>query len=402
MAVLCSRPSPLLVTHLCAVLFTRTLAALVVIILARALVAQPISRTLVFVGTYTGGVPAAGIHVFHLDEEQQRLVPVCQAEGLVNPSYLSLSPDGSTLLACTESKMANNGNVRAFAVDSARGTLRALNAMPSAGENPVYVAVDASGRWVVNANYTEASIALHALHPDGSLGNLVQHFRFSGEGSKGVPERQDLPHVHAAVFAPDNAFLYVPDLGCDRIRVFRFDAEAEQPLTMVDSSDVQTTAGSGPRHLVFHPSGRFAYCVEELGGSVVAYRMDRGQLTALQRSDTYAIKPAIGNSADIHCSPDGRHVYVSNRGPEENSVACFAVHADTGLLTLVGHSPCGDGPRGFELSTDGKYVVVASVGTNEVQLYSRDAITGQLTAVGTPVHVPHPASVRIRRYSVAR
>jgi 6-phosphogluconolactonase len=359
------------------------------------------TATLVFVGSFTEGRPATGIRVLRLDAAKHRLVELGRVEGLVNPSYVTLAADGRTLYACTESKMPGAGQVRAFAVDSVQGALRELNAVPSGGENPVYAAVDATGRWVANANYTEAGVVVHAREADGSLGTAMQAIRFTGTSGLQLAAGQEGPHPHAAVFGPDNRHLYVPDLGADLIRVFHFDATAAQPLRAADSLDVPTVPGAGPRHLVFHPGGRYAYCAEELSGSVAVYAVDGGRLTRLQRLTTYAKQPLRGASADVHVSADGRQLYVSNRGDKENSLACFAIDAATGTLSLLGHQDSGgDGPRSFALDATGEHLVVANSGTGTVVLFVRDAATGLLREAFSTVKLPGASSVCMRKYGV--
>lgn len=376
-------------------------------ILVAALLALPCSSqhqptTYLFVGTYTEGRPDEGVFVYRFDEETGSLDLVAHGEDLTNPSFLTVSPTGGTVYACTESKMPGFGSVTALAFDSVKGELRLLNKQPSGGENPVHVTMDLSGRWVVNVNYTEASLSVFPVQADGSLGTRAQQFRFM-EGSLALQGRQDAAHLHAAVFGPDNKHLYVTDLGGDKIRAFRFDADATQPLLPEDSLTIRTAPGSGPRHLVFHPNGNTAYCVEELGGSIAVYMVDNGRLTLLERLPSYAKRPTVGNSADIHVSADGLFLYASNRGPEENSLSIHRIEQSTGELTLVGHQPTlGDQPRNFTLDPSGRFLLVANLASNEIVVFRRDPGTGLLKKYGNATRVPRPSCLQMRRYEVSR
>lgn len=354
-------------------------------------------RTYLFVGTYTEGRPDHGVFVYSFDEGTGALELVAHGEDLTNPSFLTVSPDGGTLYACTESKMAGLGSVTALAFDSVKGELRLLNKQPSGGENPVHITVDPSGRWVVNTNYTEASLSVFPVQADGSLGERAQQLRFK-EGSLALQGRQDAAHLHAAVLGPDNKYLYVTDLGGDRIRVFHFDPEAALPLLAADSLTIRTAPGSGPRHLAFHPNGHTAYCIEELGGTIAVYNVDQGRLSLLERLPAYAKRPAVGNSADIHITADGRFLYASNRGPGENSLSIHRVDPTTGRLTLVGHEPTsGDQPRNFTLDPSDRFLLVANLASNEIVVFRRDPATGLLKKQGS-TKVLRPSCLSMRRY----
>jgi 6-phosphogluconolactonase (cycloisomerase 2 family) len=358
--------------------------------------------TFAFVGSYTDGMPGQGIHVLRLDGPAQVLRPVWHGDGLVNASFLTLAPNGRTLYACTETKTPGDGRVRAFAVDSLTGALRSLNVRASEGENPVYVSVHPGGRWLVVANYTGSSITAYPLQQDGSIGEAAQHIAFTGPGSGVVADRQEGSHVHAAVFAPEGDRLYVPDLGCDRIRAFAFNADAPQPLRADAAFDVATAPGSGPRHLAFHPDGRTAYCIEELSGTLCVLQVVNGRLQQQQRMPSYAEMPAVGSSADVHVSPDGRYVYTSNRAPE-HSIGIFAIDPTTGVLrTVVHESSVGNPPRTFAISPDGGYVLVANSASQNAVLFARDPVQGTLGYLGMVKQMEGAASVVWRTYATER
>lgn len=253
-----------------------------------------------------------------------------------------------------------------------------------------------SGRFLFVANYTTPTLALLPIHADGSLGAATQVVVMSGSGP--LTERQASAHPHGVVLSPDGAFVYVPDLGSDMIWTFAVDS-LHATLSPRPDLAARTHPGSGPRHMVFHPDGRHAYCVEELSGCVTAYRHANGRLDSLQRVLGYSKIQETYGSSDIHISPDGRHLYVSNRWDGENTIACFAVGAGTGLLRLLGHvGTGGDHPRSFCISPDGGFLLVANQESGTIKVFARDAATGCLTPTGETARMDLPASLKMRYY----
>lgn len=353
------------------------------------------SKTYLIVGTYTDAKSAPGIHVLAFDQRTGRLRKVAQGQDLTNPSFLTLSADGTHVYACTDTRIPGSGSVTAFRFDPVAGRLSVLSKQPSGGENPVYLTQSRNGGFVVNANYTEGTVTVFPVQPDGSLKPYVQRLTFAGTGP--VAQRQDKPHVHAVVFSPDQRFVFVPDLGADRIRVFEFAGSGDEPLRLREDLDYIAVPGSGPRHLTFHPNGRFAYCVEELSGTVMAFRYAEGRLDSLQRISACAYKRDLYSGADIHISPDGRYLYASNR--IENTIAIFSIEVSSGLLTLVGHqSTLGDHPRNFTLDPTGRYLLVGNLLSNSIVVFRRDLSTGLLRRVGWKTRVAQPACLRMHEF----
>lgn len=354
-------------------------------------------NTYVFFGSFNRDKTTEGIYVYKLDTIKGKLSKVTSVKGILNPSFLTLSPNGKYVLACTESKTPNAGSVSSFKFNPTDETLTFINSQKSGGENPVYVSVHKNGQWVVNANYTEGSASVYPLSEDGTLHPAVQNFQFS-EGSINE-DRQDRSHIHAAVFSPDFTHVFLPDLGADKIRSYTFETDKSEPMQAAKTPYIPTTLGGGPRHFTFHPNGKFAYCIEELSGTVNAYQYENSTLKSIQRINTHTDQYKENfESSDIHISPDGRFLYASNRGVE-NNIAIFSILGD-GTLKNVGYqSILGKHARVFDIDESGKFLIIANGGSGTIVVFKRDAKTGLLKKVGRKVKIKNASCVKIRKYS---
>ncbi len=347
-------------------------------------------------GTYTSG-NSEGIYVYRYLQDKLEASPVFTATGIKNPSFLTVAPGGNKIYAVSE--MNGNGDagrVIAYDFDPSTGSMRKLNEQPSGGDDPCYVTVDKTNKWVIVGNYSSGSLSVLPILADGSLGASVTKINHTGSGPD--KNRQKKPHVHATVLSPDNRFLFVPDLGTDQIMIYHFN-EKTGKLKAAKQPFAKTKPASGPRHFTFHPSGKFAYIMEELSGSVTAFRYTSksGRLKAFQNiSSVPAGFTGQAGSADIHLSADGRFLYASNRG-ESNTIAIYAVNPADGNLSLIGHRPTlGKGPRNFSITPDGKHLIVANQGSDEMVIFSRNMETGLLTDTGKRIAVPTPVCIAWR------
>lgn len=346
-----------------------------------------------FIGTYTG-TGSKGIYVYRFDAAIGKATWVSNTDSVVNPSFLSLAPNGKFLYACTETRTVNAGGVTAFAFNRTNGQLTQINKQSSGGDNPCYVSTHKSGKWVVAGNYSGGSLAVFPVNVDGSLqpyAQLIQH-----QGKSVNESRQEKAHVHATVFSPAQDKLFVPDLGMDKLVVYGFTPAASKPLKPAAVSPVPATPGSGPRHFTFHPNGRWAYLIEELAGTVVAYDYKAGMLQQKQRIFTHP-DTASGpfGSADIHVSPDGNFLYASNRAAE-NNIAVFKIDQATGKLTTAGYqSTMGRTPRNFCIEPSGKYLLVANQETDNIAIFKRNVQTGLLTYTGEQISIPKPVCLKM-------
>lgn len=356
-----------------------------------------VSKTYLFAGTYTDGKPGKGIYIYEFNSETGNLKKVSNGHQITNPSFLTLSPAGEYLYACTDTKLPAEGSVSAFRFDSINGSLTFLNKQKSGGENPVYVTTSRNNEFVINGNYTEGTVSVFKTNPDGSLRAVSQVIPFQGSGPN--PKRQDKAHIHAAVFSPDYEYIFFPDLGADKIRAYQFNHQDDLPLRSIENNDYTAVPGSGPRHFTFHPHHHFAYCIEELSGTITSFRYESGRLDSIQRIFSYSKLQEEYNSADIHISPDGLFLYASNRWDNENTLSIFSINPDSGILTLIGHqSTYGDHPRNFTLDPTGNFLIVANQVTNNIVVFKRDLKTGLLTKTGKEIKVPRPSCLQMRTY----
>lgn len=311
-----------------------------------------------------------------------------------NPSFLAISPDEKFVYAVNE--IANNGKggeIASFSFDKSKGILTFINKQPSGGDHPCYVSVDKTGKWVFAGNYTSGSLAMLKVNKDGHLNapsKTIQH-----EGYSVNTERQNSPHVHCTVLTPDNKYLYVADLGIDRIMTYAFNAK-KGTLSGSKTGIVLTEPGSGPRHIAFHPNGKYVYLLAELTGSIIVYK-DFGKADLRELQTISALPPEYSGpagSADIHVSPDGRFAYVSNRG-ESNTIGIFSIHEQTGTLKLVEHtSALGKKPRNFNFDPTGNYLLVGNEESDEIVIFNRDRETGLLTDSGHRISIGKPVCLR--------
>lgn len=350
---------------------------------------DPPAAVSVYVGTYTDGT-SRGIYRFDFDAASGRTTaPVLAAEA-TNPSFLALHPSGRFLYAVGETPSfegAKSGAVSAFSVDPESGDLRLLNQQRSEGAGPCHLVVDASGRNLLVANYGSGTVAVLPVEADGRLrpASSVQ----THEGSGPVAGRQDKPHAHGVYLDASQRFAFAPDLGADRVFVYRFDAENG---TLEPHGAAALEPGSGPRHLAFHPDGTHAYVINELRSTITAFGYDpaRGVLSLLETLTTLpAGFSGASWTAEVEVSPDGRFVYGSNRG--HDSLAVFRVEAGTGKLALAGHVPVGGRtPRHFAIDPSGGFILAGHQGSGTIAVLRIDAASGLPTLLGAPVSVDKP------------
>jgi len=365
--------------------------------------------TLVYVGTYTGP-KSEGIYAFRLRVENPAvsqnitLTPLGLAAATPSPSFLALDPKRRLLFAVNEINRFDGkegGAVSAFAIDRSKGTLALINQRPSMGAGPCHLVLDAAGRHLLVANYSSGSVSVLPVAADGTLGaasDVVQH-----TGSSVNPERQKGPHAHCVTIDRANRFVFVCDLGLDKVMAYRWD-ERRGRLTPHDPPFAQVKAGAGPRHMVFRPDGRFAYVLNEMHSTITAFRYD-ADAGALHEVQSVSTLPehfdGANTGAEVDVHPSGRWLYASNRG--HNSVALFRIDGQNGTLAWVEDQGTGGfTPRHFGLDPSGALLAVGNQGSNTILLARIDAGTGRLKPSGVLSYAVSPVCVKFLEWEQAR
>ncbi|MDX1938120.1 MAG: lactonase family protein [Flavihumibacter sp.] len=347
------------------------------------------------VGTYTDASKSEGIYVYKFNSANGSATPVSVIKAS-NPSYLCVSPDQQFIYAVNESADSTigyvGGWVSSYSFNASNGRLTEISQQQSGGKHPCYVSVDKTGAWVTVGNYSSGTIGLFSTNNNGVLKPASQIIQHSGKSVNA--QRQEGPHVHSNIFSADNRYLFVPDLGIDKIMHYSFDAAAGK-LTAATQPFSESAAGSGPRHFEFHPNNKFAYLMEEMTGTVKAFTYHNGQLKQLQTISSHpADYTGAKGSADIHVSPDGKFLYCSNRG-ESNTIAIFSVNRKTGKLKAIGYqSVLGKTPRNFNFDPTGNYLLVGNQNSDEIVIFKRDTKTGLLTDSGQRITVGKPVCLK--------
>lgn len=350
-------------------------------------------RYLVFFGT---GDKA--IYVSRFDAATGALEEPKIAAEVARPNFLEIHPSGKTLYVCSRADGggAPEGVVIAYRIDRASGNLTELNSQPTGAPGPAHVNVSHDGKTAAAANYTGGSTASFRIGSDGRLvarTSFIQH-----EGLSVDPRRQSEPHSHSVNFSPDDRFLISADLGLDKLLIYEVDP-ATSALLPHDPPFAKVAPGSGPRHFTFHPSGQFAYVVNEMASTVTAFDWDarRGALQEIQTISTIPegySEPTTLSEVQVH--PNGRFLYAANRG--HDSIAVFSIDASTGKLTPIEReSVQGKVPRNFRLDPDGRWLFSANQGSGAVVVLKVDPSTGELSPTGKSVAMPSPMCVRFLR-----
>jgi 6-phosphogluconolactonase len=350
-----------------------------------------------FIGTYTSN-GSKGIYVYKFDSKTGEATWVSNTDSSSNPSFLAVTGNGKYVYAVNEVSRDKAGFVASYAFDETNGQLSFLNKQSSGSENPCHVSVTKDGKWVATANYTGGSLAIFPVNGDGSLQPFAQHIVHTGKGPN--LQRQEKPHVHSVFFSPEEKYLFSPDLGLDQVSIYQFDPTAKEPLTPAAISSASAQPGTGPRHIEFSPGGKYMYMLEEMGGAVNVYSYKDGAVTFIQR---VAAHPADfagqPGSADIHISPDGKYLYASNRG-DENNLAIFAVSPVNGMISNIGYqSAMGVGPRNFMIDPTGNFLLVANQKTNNIIIFRRNKFTGLLQDTGKKIEIPSPVCLKMLKHS---
>jgi 6-phosphogluconolactonase len=333
------------------------------------------------------------IEAFHFDLASGALTRIGVAAEIAHPSFLSISPNHQFLYAISEGGNTAASSISAFALDAAAGKLTFLNKQPAGGAGPCYVEVDGGGKNALIANYGSGSFAAFPLAASGEV-QPVSAF-IQDHGSSVNRDRQEGPHAHSLVAGPGNRFVYGCDLGLDKVMIFKF-YPGHGSLIPNEPSFAQVKPGSGPRHIAFHPNGRWAFLINEMASTLTVFSYDSISGT-LQEIQTISTLPdgftGQSTGAEVAVHPSGKFVYASNRG--DDSIAVFGCDPEIGRLTFIERVPTGGKtPRQFEIDPTGRYLLAANQDSNTVVVFRIDAASGRLQPAGSQVQSDNPQCVR--------
>lgn len=350
-------------------------------------------RLLLYIGSYAEAADP-GLYVVEMNPATGELTRLGEAAGLKNPTFLKVDAAGRKLYAISETKTSSDeriGEVASFAVDPAAGTLTELNRILTLQPSTSHIELEPQRRYVVVSGYHGGNVGLVRLLSDGLAGEQTDERQHEGKGADAV--RQDRPHPHSALFTPDSRYVLVADLGLDKVFVYRLDEQSDK---LVLHSEAKTAPGAGPRHLAFHPNGKWLYSINEVNSSLTlfAFDADAGTLEAIDAVPTLPQGYAGENTtAEVAISPDGKFLYGSNRG--HDSIVVFAIDQGSGKLSLVQHiSSEGGHPRHFALTPAGDYLVAANRDSDNLAVFRIDKSTGKLEFTGQTANVSKPVCVQ--------
>ncbi len=361
---------------------------------ARASKRSKMEKMLVYIGTYTTK-GSKGIYLCELNMQTGELTSKGAVATTPNPTFLAVAPNHKYLYAANEidnfqGKKA--GAVSAWAIQPKTGALQFINDASTKGDGPCHVSVDNKGQYVFAANYGAGSVTAMPVEKNGGVGAATGFDQHTGTSVD--PQRQEGPHGHSIYIDSANHFVYTADLGLDKVFVYHFDSQ-NGTFTPNDPPFAMVPPGSGPRHVAFHPNGKFAYVINEMKSTLTSMTWDpkAGTMQEIETVSTVPEGNTVSNStAEVFMHPNGKFLYGSNRG--HNSIAIFSVDGTTGKVKLIDNqSSEGKTPRSFNLDPTGTFLLAANQDTDNVVVFRVNQQTGALTPTGHSVHLSMPVCI---------
>lgn len=328
------------------------------------------------VGTYTQPCNSEGIYSYIFNQNTAEYYLVDNTNNLKNPGFLTWTANHKYIYSVSED--GTSSLISAFKFEKKTGKLELINQQSTQGIDPCHIITDDKNIFI--ANYTSGSLSVYEINSDGSVGKLVQNIQHSGKGIN--EKRQEKAHVHQVILSPDKKFLLANDLGEDKLYVYNYNSE-NSSLPLSEFSVEKLKSGAGPRHLVFSPDGKFIYQTRELDGFISVYGFKEGKITFL--SEISLLPPNVTDNfrvADIHVSPEGKFVYATNRDGKTNNISVFKTSSTGKLLLIQQIKTLGENPRNFQLTPNGKYLLVGNQDSNEIVIFERNKKTGKLSDSG--------------------
>lgn len=351
-------------------------------------------KEILYVGTYSVR-GSQGIYVYEFNRDSLTLKLIQTVNHLSDPSYLTVSPDGKFLYAANGGTVNDSlhwGSASAYKINPESGKLTHMNDRTSFGSDPCHIEIDHTGHVILMTNYNNAVLTSYILNDDGSISDQYQVFHETG--SSIVTSRQSEAHVHSSLFTPDNKYVYVADLGSDKVRIYDYNSDTHK----IDPSQTPAVAaipGSGPRHMAIFPGLPYMYLVQELSNTVSVFSLNPE--SAPEMIQTLSTLPAdydsLNDAADIHIAPSGKFLYSSNRG--HNSIAIFSINHENGNLSPAGYHSCGGNwPRNFLIDPKGQFIFTANKISDNLAVLKMDADTGELSDSGVSIGIPSPVCIK--------
>jgi 6-phosphogluconolactonase (cycloisomerase 2 family) len=325
------------------------------------------------IGTYTDS-PIQGISHLYFSPSENILTVETIAGGIANPSFVIASKDGKRVFSLEEESGTSGGQLLSFERNPEDNSMTLIDQKKSGGDHPCHISISPNEDYVILGNYTGGSLSVFKVSSDGMLSHAqtIQH-----KGKSVNRDRQLSSHVHSTTFDPEGKRVLVADLGTDKIYVYDFDPSQTEPLKL--AGEFPVTPGDGPRHLTFSADGREVLVVQEMAAVMEVFSYENGVLTPKQRLSLLSegFEGKVG-AAEIRLSPDGKQVYVSNRG-DANTISVFGKRPSGEYVPVQNIASGGLMPRNFNLTSDGKYLLVAHQASNDIVIFERDSFTGKLT-----------------------
>jgi 6-phosphogluconolactonase len=341
-----------------------------------------------YVGTYTTKTNSKGIYEIQFDSATGKMSAVEVAGDTKDPSWVVLHPSGKYLYSVNE--MGKASTVSAFAIDSKHGKLTLLNQLPSLGEDPCYLSFDRTGKFLFVANYTSGTVAAFPILADGKLGEHTGLEQDSGTLGPNK-ERQDGPHAHFIAPSEQNRFVYVADLGLDRVLIYEFDSAKGTLGRVGTNTAAELKPGTGPRHIAFSNDGKFMYVVGEMESTVTVFANENQESFRAIQTERMLSSGFSGrnDAAEIEIHPNGKFLYASNRG--HDSIVLYAIDQQSGLLRQIADVPTGGKePRHFAIDPTGTFLLAENQLSDTIMEFRINPTTGELTPTGETLTVPSP------------
>lgn len=335
------------------------------------------------------GTYSQGMYVFRFNSDNGNLSQISTLN-LHGSQYLAVSANQKYVYVTNDIGEHKGGELTSLSFDKTKGNLSIINAVSTGPEPCCFVDTGRDNKWVVAGNYRSGNLTIFRTNPDGTLQPGIQTIDHNEISLKGV-----VPHVHCTLFSPDNKYVIAADLGLDKLFSYPFSKSTTKPLDETKVAVSETPKGYGPRHLAFHPNGKYLYLISERSGHIISYNYNDGKLIQFedQLSDS-TNHNGNGGSADIHITPDGKFLYVTHR-TKANDIVGYKITGSGKLVELFHQSTLGIQPRNFVIDPAGSFLLVANVDSGNIVVFRINNKSGFISSTGNTVSVEKPFCLKM-------